>query len=90
VKELIEEHAIPPENIYNMDEKGIQLGLGKRVLAFFDHDQKDVYNVEDGDRELVTVIETVCADGAALRPSVVFKAQRRDLKWGRINPCNAR
>ena len=82
VKELIEEYAIPPKNIYNMDEKGIQLRLGKRVLAFFDHNQKDVHNVEDGNQELVTVIETVCADGTALCPSVIFKVKRRDLEWG--------
>jgi hypothetical protein len=59
VKELIDEHEIVPENIYNMDEKGIQLGVGKRVLAFVDRDQKDVYSVEDGNCELVTMIETV-------------------------------
>jgi helix-turn-helix, Psq domain/Tc5 transposase DNA-binding domain len=90
LQEVIETYDIPPENIYNANEKGIQLGIGKKVLAFFDRDQKDVYSVEDGDRELVTVIEAVCADGTAIRPSVIFKAKRRDLEWGRINPCNAR
>jgi hypothetical protein len=90
LKELIEEHNIPPENIYNMDEKGIQLGVGKKVLAFFDRDQKDVHSVEDGNRELVTFMETISADGKALRPTVVFKGHRRDLEWGRINPCDAR
>ena len=28
--ELIEKYHIPPENIYNMNEKGNMLGLGKR------------------------------------------------------------
>jgi hypothetical protein len=88
--ELINKYNIPVENIYNTDEKGIQLGVGKKVLAFFDRDQKDVYNVEDGDRELVTIIETVCANGESIVPAVIFKGQRRDLEWGRNNPCNAR
>jgi len=88
--DMIEKHDIPKENIYNMDEKGIQLGVGGRVLALVDRDQKNVQQIEDGNRELVTVIECVCADGTAIRPSVVFKGVRRNLEWGRDNPCDAR
>jgi hypothetical protein len=90
LQELITVYNIVPSNMYNMDEKGIQLGVGKRTLVLVDRDQKTVQQVEDGSRELVTVIETVCADGTALRPCVIFKAKRRDLEWGRNNPCDAR
>lgn len=55
-----------------------------------DWDQSTVYQVEDGDRELVTIIECVCADGTAIRPSAVFKGQCRNLEWGRNNTCGAR
>lgn len=87
---LVKEYNIPEENIYNMDEKGVQLGVGGRTLALVDRDQKTVKQVEDGNWELVTVIECVAADGSAIRPSVVFKGTRRNLEWGRNNPCNAR
>lgn len=90
MEELIDEYKITEENIYNMDEKGIQLGMGKRVRAFVDRDQTSVTQVEDGDRELVTMIECVCADGTAIRPGAVFKGARRNLEWGRENPCDAR
>jgi hypothetical protein len=60
--ELIEKYNIPVGNIYNMDEKGIQLGVGRAILALVDRDQKQVYHLEDGNRELVTMIECVCAD----------------------------
>jgi hypothetical protein len=90
LKSLVDKYEIAEENIYNMDEKGIQLGMGKRVRAIVDRDQKTIHQVEDGNRELVTVIECVCADGTAIRPSVVFKGIRRNLEWGRDNPCNAR
>jgi len=73
--ELITKHNIPPENIYNMDEKGVQLGVGGRVYVLVDRDQKSVMQVEDGNRELITIIETVCADGDSIRPSVIFKAK---------------
>jgi hypothetical protein len=70
--EVIEEYNILPGNLYNMDEKGIQLGIGVRITAMIDRDQKTVYYIEDGNRELVTVIETICANRSVLHPSVIF------------------
>ncbi|KIJ58868.1 hypothetical protein HYDPIDRAFT_101866, partial [Hydnomerulius pinastri MD-312] len=89
LREVVEEYKIPMENIYNMDEKGIQLGIGSRIAAFIDRDQATVYNIEHGNRELVMVIEAVCADGSFLHPLVIYQAARRDLEWPRNNPCNA-
>lgn len=80
--EVIEEYKILPGNLYNMDEKGIQLGIGARITAMIDRDQKTVYSIEDGNRELITVIETICADGSVLHPSVIFQGQRRNSEWG--------
>ena len=90
LEDTIKGYNIPPENIYNMDKKGIQLGIGQKVKAFIDRDQKDVYSIQDGNRELVTAIETVSADGSSLQPSVIFQGKRYDLEWGQNNPCNAR
>jgi hypothetical protein len=90
LQDLLEKYNIPEENIYNMDEKGIQLGMGQRVQAFVDCDQKCVFQVEDGDRELVTIIECISADGQAIPPSAVFKGTWRNMEWGRDNPCQAR
>jgi hypothetical protein len=73
--EVIKEYGILPGNLYNMDEKGIQLGIGVRITAMIDRDQKTVYSIEDGNRELVTVIETICTDGSILHPSVIFQGQ---------------
>jgi hypothetical protein len=88
--EVIEEYGILPENLYNMNEKGLQLGIGARATAMIDCDQKTAYSVKDGNRELVTVIETICADGSILHPSVIFQGVRWNSEWGRNNPCNAR
>jgi len=90
LEETINTYHIPTENIYNMDEKGIQLSIGQKVKAFIDHDQKDVYSIQDGNWELITVIETVSADGSCLQPLVIFQGKHQDLEWGRNNPCNAR
>lgn len=73
-----------------MDEKGVQLGVGKQTQALVDRDQKSVHQLKNGDRELVTVIEAVSTDGEALPPSVIFKAKRQNLTWAENNPCHAR
>ena len=88
--ELIKEYDIVPENLYNMDEKGVQLGIGAKVAVLVDRDQKTAYSIEDGNRELVTVIEAICADGSTVHPAVIFQAKRRNAEWGRNNPSNAR
>lgn len=91
LEELLATYKIEPHNIYNMDEKGIQLGIGGRTMVLVDRDQKGaVYHIEDGNRELVTIIETICADGSSLHPSVIFKGKTRDLEWSRNNPAEAR
>ena len=73
--EVITKYNIQPENIYNMDEKGIQLGIGTKATVLIDWDQKTAYSIEDGNRELVTVIEAICVDGSILHPSMIFQAK---------------
>lgn len=90
LKDLTTKYHIPPENMYNADEKGALMGIGKPVAALFDRSQQTLKHVVDGNRELVTIIETVCADGTALLPSVIFKEKRLDAEWSRDNPGNAR
>ena len=89
---VVEEFGIKLENTWNMDEKGVQLGIGVKVTAIIDRDQSTVYSVKDGNRELITIIEAVCADGMALVPLVIFQGVCRNLEWGRPekNPSHAR
>ncbi|EKM59383.1 uncharacterized protein PHACADRAFT_85929, partial [Phanerochaete carnosa HHB-10118-sp] len=81
---------ISPENIYNMDEKGIQLGVRKKVQTLVDHDQRTLYLIENGLYELVTIIETICTDRTALKPCVIFQAKCINLQWSQNNLCDAR
>ena len=74
-----EEKDIPWENIYNMDEKGIQLGggrkKGKKKWVFSRLDRARC-KVNDGSLELVTVIESCCADGSSFAPGFVFAGKK--------------
>ncbi|KDQ54526.1 hypothetical protein JAAARDRAFT_83974, partial [Jaapia argillacea MUCL 33604] len=41
------------------------------------------------DRENVTAIVTICADGSTLKPSLIFKGKNFMSKWGQNNVSNA-
>jgi hypothetical protein len=68
----IEEYEIEQSNTYNMDEKGFMIGvLGrtKRVFSKQTWVKKGVREpIQDGNREWITVLACVCADGSALPP----------------------
>jgi hypothetical protein len=87
---LIQQYHILPHNIYNMDEKGIMLGKGSKPYVLVDRNIRTVSVLENGNRENITVIECICADGTSIRPCVIFKGKKCNLEWGRNNECNAR
>jgi hypothetical protein len=43
----------------------------------------------DGNRENVTVVECVCANGSAIRPLVIFKGKRLQQSWVDGDPIGA-
>jgi hypothetical protein len=72
------EFNVLPENTYNMDEKGFMTGVigkSKRVFDKVLHKEgrfKQASHV--GNRDWVTVIGAICADGTTLPPAVIFPA----------------
>src|SRR6266567_7413090 len=48
LKKITKEYSILLKNIYNMDEKEIQLGIDAKIAAFVDHKKKLIYSIEDG------------------------------------------
>ena len=61
VQEMIEENNIPWRNVYNMDEKGIQIGGGRkgtRTNYFFADNDKMKYKLQSDELQLIMVIET--------------------------------
>jgi hypothetical protein len=41
------------------------------------------------DRENVTVVVTICADGTTVRPLVIFKGKNLQSSWNQDNAANA-
>jgi hypothetical protein len=75
--EKIEEYNVQPIHIFNMDEKGFQLGRVGRTNRIFDkklYEQKGVRQaLEDGSSEWITVMACICSDGKALSPTLIFQ-----------------
>lgn len=86
-EECITQWGIPVENIYNMDEKGIQLcgtrkGTNqKHVLSREEKKETRHYVVKSDNLELVTIIEAVCANGTALPPGFVTQPGNAGEWW---------
>jgi hypothetical protein len=70
------QYKIIPENTYNMDEKGFMIGVtarSKRVFSKRSWDKKEVTSsLQDGNREWITLLATVCGDGTTLPPAIIF------------------
>ena len=64
--------GIPPEHIYNMDEKGIQMGGGRKKSSkkfYFLKSQKHRYRIRSDNLELVTILECISASGEVVPPA---------------------
>jgi len=80
----IEEYGITMQNIYNMDEKGFVIGQiqkSKRIFttSTYKEDRLAVAG-QDGNREWITVLATICADGTALSPALIYKAASGEMQ----------
>jgi hypothetical protein len=89
LNKVLKDKDIPWENVYNMDEKGIQLGGGQKNTQeryFFSREDKMMYRQKSDSLELVTVIDCVCADSTAeIPPCFVFKGVGKFPEWMEVN-----
>ncbi|KAF5342713.1 hypothetical protein D9758_015870 [Tetrapyrgos nigripes] len=80
LESTIKEFNIDLEHMWNMDERGIQLGIGRWIAALVDREQKSVYSVRSGNRDLITIVEAMNAKGKALHSSFIFPVTGLRLK----------
>jgi len=64
-----------------MDEKGFPLGHALKVTVICHGGQQNPHYTQDGNRELVTVIECISADGRVIPPVYIYKGSRHRLGW---------
>ncbi|KAI1008083.1 hypothetical protein K3495_g153 [Podosphaera aphanis] len=69
------------ENIWNMDEHELGLGIctNQRVIGI--SNKSSTYRETPEDREWVSIVETVSVDGRKTRPLVIFKSTAPQTSW---------
>ncbi|CAK5278846.1 unnamed protein product [Mycena citricolor] len=77
------------ENIYGTDESGFFAAGNTKKRVIGKAGTKTQHVQSDGGRENTTVIATICADGTALKPTVIFKGHAYQLSWLQDNPTEA-
>lgn len=75
-------YGIPDEDVYNFDETGFQMGVigTARVVTRSERAGKAI-TIQPGNRDWVTVIETVNATGWALPPMIIFSGKMHQALW---------
>ena len=90
LKQLREDFNIPDELVYGADKTGIQTGIGVTERIIGPADANMQHQQWSGNRENITVLPTICADGTSLPPTVNYKGESFQTKWLQENPLDAR
>jgi hypothetical protein len=85
----IVEPDVPPELVWGMDETGNTMGVQGRQRVNGRKKKKVHHRQGGGDRENITAIVAICADGTALKPTLIYKGKNILSKWTVDNVANA-
>lgn len=83
---LITTHDIPLENHYAFDETNIQFRIAPKQRVIGRRGKRTQHACRDGNCKSLTFVLFIYGDGTNLKPLVIFKAQRWNPDWGRVNP----
>ncbi|KAH8923886.1 DDE-domain-containing protein, partial [Atractiella rhizophila] len=84
LEKKIEEYGLLAEDITNMDEKGLQLGGGRKMgmrRVIGPAERQAIYRAKSDKLELITLIECVSASGQSLNPLFIFSGKRYQKGW---------
>ena len=78
-------YSIEPQHTYNMDEKGFAIGVlnrrTKRVFSRASVESKTRRQpLQDGNRQWVSILASVCADGSALPPGIIYPGAPNEIQ----------
>jgi len=80
----IAQYKVLRQNIYNMDEKGFLIGVLQKTQRIYSVKElrKGLLKGagQDGNREWITMIGTICMDGTPIPPAIIYQADSGDLQ----------
>jgi hypothetical protein len=69
---LQEKYSVQKEDIWNFDETGFQIGVGKSQWIVTASRVKKQYLPSDNNRDYVTAVEAISAGGAVIKPILIL------------------
>jgi hypothetical protein len=84
LKATLLEHGFTPGEIYGFDESGFPFGGDGIRERVYGGDSSVQHKQSEGNRENVSVMVTICADGTYLTPTVIFKAKHFNSAWAEM------
>ena len=73
--------GILPSDLYNFDETGFRIDIGRRQKILTSDSQTTIYIPDSGNRDFVTSIETICADGSTIPPFIIVEGSNIPESW---------
>jgi hypothetical protein len=84
LRTILAQKKIPWAHIWNQDEKGIQLGGGRKSSGtkyLFSRKQVHKMRLKSDSLELVTLMECVSANGEFMRPGFIYAGNAHCREW---------
>jgi hypothetical protein len=78
---VIKSWGVQNEDIYNMDETGFRIGVGRAHEVITRVTSKRRYLSDPDNRDYITSIECICASGKVLPSLIIIKAASLQERW---------
>ena len=90
LKETLNRENIEDNCIWATDETGFQPDGGPKQHIFGPSQKKTQHQQQDGNRENITVMVMICANGESISPLAIYKGQAFSTNWHQDNELKAR
>jgi hypothetical protein len=80
---VIQEEGVPPESIWNMDETGFQIGVGKDQLVITKCKRAHYFS-KPKNRESATAIKAISVGGHYIPAFLILSGQIHQAQWYEI------
>jgi len=84
-RDVLTKYAIQPDDIWNMDESGFRIGVGRGHLVITLIKKGPLRAIDPGVRDLVSDVEAISAGGAKIPPMLIIPGINILNKWMQEN-----
>jgi hypothetical protein len=84
LKVTLEQYNFTPKEIYGFDESGFPFGGDGVNERVYGGGRSVQHKQDEGNKENVSVMVTICADGTYTTPTAIFKAVHYNSAWAEI------